>query len=51
VGLLLPADTPPGLYELVVGMYDPVTLERLLVFDADGNSAGDSILLGPLEVR
>jgi 4-amino-4-deoxy-L-arabinose transferase-like glycosyltransferase len=51
VGLLLPADLPPGLYELVVGMYHPATLERLPVFDADGNPAGDSILLGPVEVR
>jgi 4-amino-4-deoxy-L-arabinose transferase-like glycosyltransferase len=51
VGLLLPADVPPGLYELVVGMYDPATLERLPVRDADGNVAGDSILLGPVEVR
>jgi hypothetical protein len=51
VGLLLPVDLPPGLYELVVGMYHPATLERLPVFDADGNPAGDSILLGPVEVR
>jgi 4-amino-4-deoxy-L-arabinose transferase-like glycosyltransferase len=51
VGLLLPADLTPGLYELVVGMYDPATLERLPAHDDDGNLAGDSIPLGPVEVR
>jgi hypothetical protein len=51
VGLLVPMDTPPGQYELLVGMYDAATLERLPVHDSDGVLIGDSILLGPLEVR
>jgi hypothetical protein len=32
-------------------MYEPSTLERLSVYDANGNLVGDSILLGPLDIR
>jgi hypothetical protein len=34
--LPLPADTPPGTYQLWVGMYDPATGERLASADAPG---------------
>jgi len=37
----LPADTPPGDYRLVAGLYDPATGARL----------GEEIDLGPVEVR
>lgn len=36
----LPAETPPGAYQLVVGLYDPATGERL----------GDEQSLGPVEI-
>lgn len=36
----LPAETPPGLYQLVVGLYNPATGERL----------GEEQALGPVEV-
>jgi len=34
--LTLKADTPPGLYDVEVGLYDSGTLERLRVMDAEG---------------
>ena len=30
-------DAPPGRYVIEIGMYDPVTGERLPAFDGDGN--------------
>jgi hypothetical protein len=50
VGLYLLPDTSPGDYDLLVGMYEPSTLERLPVIDATGQVAGDSISLGPVSV-
>jgi hypothetical protein len=50
VGLYLPPGTPPGDYELLVGMYEPSTLERLPVLDAKGQEVGDSISLGTVHV-
>jgi hypothetical protein len=49
---LLTVDTqaPPGDYRLAIGLYDPATLQRLPVFDAQGQAAGDAVLLGPLTV-
>jgi len=32
----LPADLPPGTYTLAMGLYDSVTVERLMATDADG---------------
>lgn len=50
VGVLLPADTPPGEYQLRVGMYDPATMERLPVLDAEGQPLGDTIPLATVRV-
>jgi hypothetical protein len=50
VGLLLPADTLPDEAELLVGMYDPTTLERLPVLDTNGQIVGDSISLGRVRI-
>lgn len=50
VGLWLPLDLPPGQYQLLVGMYDAETLERLPVLDAAGGTVGDSIPLGSVSI-
>jgi hypothetical protein len=50
-GLQVPRDTPPGEYQIEIGMYDPVTLARLPVRDASGNRiADDRILLITVQV-
>jgi hypothetical protein len=49
VGLLVPADSVPGEYRLVVGMYRPDSGERLPVRDLEG-TPGDSILLSTIQV-
>ncbi len=49
--LHLPADVPPGEYQLIAGMYDPNTLRRLPVFDATGQETGNYILLAAVRVR
>jgi hypothetical protein len=43
-------ETPPGNYPLVVGLYDPITSERLYILDAYGQPAGDSLILTTVEV-
>lgn len=50
VGLWLPPEMVPGDYELLVGMYDPETLERLPVLDASGQIVDDSISLGSVQL-
>jgi 4-amino-4-deoxy-L-arabinose transferase-like glycosyltransferase len=47
--LPVPPDLPPGEYRLAVGLYAPISGERLPVRDAAGNPSGDSVLL-PLAV-
>jgi len=44
------ADAPAGEYELEIGMYEPVTGERLLVYSQEGALLGDRILLGQIRV-
>ena len=44
--LEIPANAPPGAYQLEVGMYDPVTGERIAVSDDEQNR----ILLGPIQI-
>jgi hypothetical protein len=39
------ADAPQGTYRLIVGMYDPQTMQRLPVSGKEGQAQGDSILL------
>ena len=49
--LELPAGVLPGVYRVLVGLYDPTTLARLPVTDADGDlSPDDAILIGSFEV-
>jgi hypothetical protein len=50
VGVLLPADLPPGEYQLLVGMYDPDTLDRLIWLDDQDNEIGDALQIGSLNV-
>jgi hypothetical protein len=40
-------DLPPGTYTFNVGLYLSETGARLPVFDASGNSSGDSVTLAP----
>ena len=46
--LPLPADTPPGTYQLWVGIYDPATGERVTRSDAPGQ---DRLPIGVVTVR
>ncbi len=39
------ADTPPGRYPLLAGLYDPESGPRLEVFDQAGNPQGNSVFL------
>ncbi len=49
-GLLLPADLPPGRYEVVVGLYDPADpASRLLLSAEEGRP--DSATLGIVDIR
>src|SRR5581483_7252114 len=43
--------TPPGVYQVEVGLYRPTDGSRLTFRDAGGATAGDRLLLGPIEVR
>lgn len=48
----VPADAPPGRYDLAIGLYDPTTGERLPVYGADGAPLGDHVrLAGAIDLR
>lgn len=47
--IALAPDAPPGQYMLRVGLYDPITWQRLPV--TEGRGGRDYIELGPIEVR
>lgn len=47
--LTLAPDTPPGLWEVEIGMYDE-TGKRLGVLDPRGHVAGDRIVLGHVRI-
>jgi mannosyltransferase len=50
--IALPADLPPGDYQLAIGMYDPVTVLRLPMLDSAGSrQTDDRLLLGSLRVQ
>ncbi|MEM6284009.1 MAG: hypothetical protein AAF787_17590 [Chloroflexota bacterium] len=52
VTFTVPEDTAPGTYLLVHGFYDPATVERVPVTDANGNPLpGDYILLTEITVE
>ncbi|MDW8395328.1 MAG: hypothetical protein RMM31_03705 [Anaerolineae bacterium] len=42
---------PPGQYDIVVGLYDPVTQQRLPVVDSPARTPDGGVKLGVLEVR
>ena len=44
------ADAPPGVYRLLVGMYDSETSERLDIFASDGAPLGDAFGLADITV-
>jgi len=45
-GMMLPKELPSGEYQLVVGMYDPTSGERLPIYGMDGERLpGDRVLL------
>ncbi len=48
--LALDAGAPGGRYQLIAGMYDLATGERLPLVDAQGNASSDYVLLGSVEV-
>jgi uncharacterized membrane protein len=48
--LSLPADLPPGEVELYIGLFDPITGERLDAFDAGGHPVGNELLLGRVHI-
>jgi hypothetical protein len=57
IGILIPAETPGGEYQIVVGMYHPGTGQRLPV-EAEGTTmsvpeilGGDSIELGTIQIK
>ncbi len=51
-GLTVPPNAPPGEYQIEIGMYDPGTLARLPVYDANGARVEDDrVILGTVTVR
>ena len=49
-GLALPADLPPGDYQLITGLYLPATMERLVVSTTAGAQLDDYVLLDIITV-
>ena len=47
----LPADLKPGQYRLEAGAYSQADGSRWRVYDAQGNDAGDRLLLSRIEVK
>jgi hypothetical protein len=48
--LILSAESPPGDYAILIGLYHAPTDERLPVTDAHGQPQGDAFRLGPISV-
>jgi 4-amino-4-deoxy-L-arabinose transferase-like glycosyltransferase len=46
----VPVDTPPGRYQVEVGLYTRPDFDRLTLVAAEGAEGADRVLLGPLEV-
>jgi hypothetical protein len=46
----VPPDAPPGEYWLEVGMYGFTSLQRVPLFDSEGNLTGDRFILGTVRV-
>ncbi len=48
--ILVPEETPPGDYLLIVGMYDPATGQRLPIKDSRGVDKGHRVIIGRVHV-
>lgn len=48
--LTIPANAAPGRYRIAVGLYDPISGQRLPMLDPQGKPAADRVMLGDLEV-
>lgn len=48
--LAVPADTPPGVYRIHVGLYSSETLQRLRLLDMGGQPYADHVALCPIRV-
>ena len=48
--LLVKDDTPPGVYQVELGMYLASTGDRLRVFDEGGQLVGNQVFLGGVRV-
>ncbi len=49
-GVVLPSDLPQGRYNVVVVLYDLLTLERLPIASADGEPLGDQLVIWSIDV-
>ncbi len=47
----LPADVPPGVYQVRIGVYNTETGARRRIRDPQNDAAGDSLMLGTFEVK
>jgi len=47
----LDADAPPGVYRVVVGLYDPETMQRVLALDASGQRWPDDAVVLETAIR
>jgi hypothetical protein len=50
-GVMLPPDSPPGVYEVRVGLYDPITNQRAIPIGAGANGEERYVVLGRIEVQ
>ncbi len=48
--LRIDPSTPPGEYPLLVGLYDPMTGERVSVTGRDANAWGNAVRVGTVQV-
>jgi hypothetical protein len=49
--MVVDAQAPAGEQVMEIGMYDADTMQRLQVYDAQGEAQGDRILLGSIRVE
>jgi hypothetical protein len=47
---VVPPETPPGIYQIELGLYTRPDFDRLTLLDATSAEGADRLLLGPLEV-
>lgn len=47
----LPADLPPGEVAIYIGLYDPLSGERLTAFDAGAHPTGNELFLGRVRIE